>query len=99
MMLYVGSNVQPAWLNAIFGKLFLHLTQFLTYLLFFLLGISSLSELPDVSYGLQEIKTPENEAIHAFIDAVNEDKPYAPLIQVVRYVRSKLNIFFQPTNA
>uniref|UniRef100_A0A336LPL5 CSON000209 protein n=1 Tax=Culicoides sonorensis TaxID=179676 RepID=A0A336LPL5_CULSO len=49
-----------------------------------ILGVASIQEVPDVCYSLPEIKTTQNEALHAFIDSINEEKPYAPIIQIIR---------------
>ncbi|XP_064552039.1 protein transport protein Sec24A [Drosophila montana] len=49
-----------------------------------LLGISSTSELADYVYGLPNVVSPENDALKRFILRLNYDKPYAPLVQIIR---------------
>jgi hypothetical protein len=47
-------------------------------------GKSSVNEIPDLCYNLPKLETPSNEALHEFIDGLNEEKPYSPTIQVIR---------------
>ncbi|XP_055854481.1 protein transport protein Sec24A [Episyrphus balteatus] len=47
-------------------------------------GIKSTSELPDYCYGLPTINSPESTALKRFMLKLNDDKPYPPLIQIIR---------------
>lgn len=47
-------------------------------------GKNSVNEIPDLCYNLPKLETPSNEALHEFIDVLNEEKPYNPTIQVIR---------------
>lgn len=49
-----------------------------------LIGKSSVNEIPDVCYNLPKLETPSNEALHEFVDSLNEEKPFCPTIQVIR---------------
>jgi hypothetical protein len=49
-----------------------------------LTGLNSVNEIPDLCYNLPKLETPSNEALHEFIDGINEEKPYNPTIQIVR---------------
>lgn len=86
--IYVGSNVNPSIISNVFGKLCNLLTCHNNYnLLFFIfIGKSSVNEIPDVCYNLPNLETPSNEALHEFINTVNEEKPFNPTIQVIRCV-------------
>jgi hypothetical protein len=56
----------------------------LNFLLIFVAGKNSVNEIPDLCYNLPKLETPSNEALHEFIDVLNEEKPYNPTIQVIR---------------
>lgn len=45
-----------------------------------------MNEIPDVCYNLPNLETPSNEALHEFINTLNEEKPFNPTIQIVRCV-------------
>jgi len=47
-------------------------------------GISSINEIPDQCYDLPSTETPENEALHTFIESISVDKPYTATIQIIR---------------
>lgn len=49
------------------------------------IGVSSINEIPDVCYDLQETKTIENERLQSFIDQLNEEKPFVTSVQIIRY--------------
>lgn len=49
-------------------------------------GISAVNDIPDMCYDLPNTGTNESELLHAFIEAINNDKPYAPTIQIIRLV-------------
>ena len=51
---------------------------------FFILGKNSVNEIPDVCYELPKLESPLSEALHEFIDLVNEEKPFAATVQIVR---------------
>lgn len=53
--------------------------------MFLCAGVSTINEIPDVCYDLPTTGKPENEALHTFIDAISVDKPYAGVIQIIRY--------------
>ncbi|XP_053685124.1 protein transport protein Sec24A [Sabethes cyaneus] len=48
------------------------------------LGINNVSEIPDFCLELPSRETPASEALFAFIDSINEEKPYSTYIQVIR---------------
>lgn len=48
------------------------------------LGVNNVSEIPDFCIELPSRETPASEALFAFIDAINEEKPYSSYIQVIR---------------
>lgn len=52
--------------------------------IYIITGVQTTAEIPDYCYELPTYNTPENEAMHAFIDSLNEDKPYSPTIQIIR---------------
>lgn len=56
-----------------------------------LTGKTSVNEIPDVCYNLPNLETPSNEALHEFINTLNEEKPFNPTIQIIRCV-SGINI-------
>ncbi|CRL08520.1 CLUMA_CG021275, isoform A [Clunio marinus] len=58
-------------------------------------GKSSVNEIPDVCYNLPKLETPSNEALHEFIDGLNEDKPYSATIQVIRDSSPSRNLIVQ----
>ena len=47
-------------------------------------GIKSTAELPDYYYGLPNINTTENDALKRFIMKLNDEKPYPPIVQIIR---------------
>ncbi|XP_059616882.1 protein transport protein Sec24A [Phlebotomus argentipes] len=47
-------------------------------------GVPSVNDIPDLFFTLQNTGTPECEALHAFIEGLNEEKPFAASIQVIR---------------
>ncbi|KAH8416170.1 hypothetical protein KR222_009732, partial [Zaprionus bogoriensis] len=49
-----------------------------------LLGISSTAELADYVYGIPSVASAENDVLKRFILRLNYDKPYAPLVQIIR---------------
>lgn len=48
------------------------------------LGVNNFSEIPDFCVELPSRETPASEALFAFIDAINEEKPYSSYVQVIR---------------
>lgn len=52
--------------------------------LFSLTGLNSVNEIPELCYNLPKLETPSSEALHEFIDSVNEEKPFNPTIQIIR---------------
>ncbi|XP_055611461.1 protein transport protein Sec24A [Uranotaenia lowii] len=48
------------------------------------LGVNAVSEIPDFCMELPSRETPASEALFAFIDSINEEKPYSSYIQVIR---------------
>ncbi|XP_053967300.1 protein transport protein Sec24A [Anastrepha ludens] len=48
------------------------------------LGVKSTAELPDYMYGLPTVNSPENDALKRFILRLNDDKPYPPIVQIIR---------------
>ncbi|XP_030081378.1 protein transport protein Sec24B [Drosophila hydei] len=49
-----------------------------------LLGIRSTAELPDYVYGLPNVVSAESDALKRFMLRLNYDKPYPPLVQIIR---------------
>lgn len=49
-----------------------------------LFGISATAELSDYVYGLPNVVSAENDVLKRFILRLNYDKPYAPLVQIIR---------------
>ncbi|TMW45201.1 hypothetical protein DOY81_009720 [Sarcophaga bullata] len=47
-------------------------------------GIKSTAELPDYYYGLPNINTTENDTLKRFIMKLNDEKPYPPIVQIIR---------------
>ncbi|CAG9799468.1 unnamed protein product [Chironomus riparius] len=47
-------------------------------------GKNTVNEIPDVCYNLPNLETPSNEALHDFINTLNEEKPFNPTIQIIR---------------
>lgn len=48
------------------------------------LGVNNFSDIPDFCIELPSRDTPASEALFAFIDAINEEKPYSSYVQVIR---------------
>lgn len=48
------------------------------------IGKNSVNEIPDVCYNLPNLETPSNEALQDFINALNEEKPFNPTVQIIR---------------
>ncbi|XP_037948998.1 protein transport protein Sec24A-like [Teleopsis dalmanni] len=48
------------------------------------LGIKSTAELPDYVYGLPNVNSSENESLKQFILKLNDEKPYQPVVQIIR---------------
>ena len=92
MFIYVGSNVNPSTIKNVFGKIFISIIiRSVDYahqimLLIFSIGKNSVNEITDVCYNLPNLETPSNEALHDFINTLNEEKPFNPTIQIIRYV-------------
>lgn len=98
MYIYVGSNTNPSTIKNVFGEFRLLRTCHSTWLItikFSLKGKNSVNEIPDLCYNLPKLETPSNEALHEFIDALNEEKPYNPTIQVIRW---ELFLHYQHNN-
>lgn len=49
-------------------------------------GIKSTAALPDYYYGLPNVNSPENDALKKFIMKLNDEKPYPPIVQIIRYL-------------
>ncbi|XP_013098692.2 protein transport protein Sec24A [Stomoxys calcitrans] len=47
-------------------------------------GIKSTAELPDYYYGLPNVNSLENDALKRFIMKLNDEKPYPPIVQIIR---------------
>ncbi|XP_036330766.1 protein transport protein Sec24A [Rhagoletis pomonella] len=47
-------------------------------------GVKSTAELPDYVYGLPNVNSPENDVLKRFILRLNDDKPYPPIVQIIR---------------
>uniref|UniRef100_A0A1B0D4N5 Uncharacterized protein n=1 Tax=Phlebotomus papatasi TaxID=29031 RepID=A0A1B0D4N5_PHLPP len=47
-------------------------------------GVPSVNDIPDLFFTLQNTGTPESEALHAFIEGLNDEKPFAASIQIIR---------------
>lgn len=90
MFIYVGSNVPPAILNDVLGmynkRLVVTRNIYWSPLNSAPLGVNNVSEIPDFCIELPSRETPASEALFAFIDTINEEKPYSTYIQVIRCV-------------
>lgn len=85
IMLYVGLNVPTDVLQSLLGKFSGYIHYMLRYLSYIsIAGISSTAELSDYVYGLPNIVSAEADVLKRFILRLNYDKPYAPLVQVIR---------------
>lgn len=90
ILILVGGQVPPAILQSVFGKLNvkmserfeLSITQ--SNFMSFFSGVASINEIPDLCCELPSLGTNESENLHAFIEAINLDKPYSPTIQIIR---------------
>jgi len=58
-------------------------------------GKNTVNEIPDLCYNLPKLETPSNEALHEFMDGLNEEKPYNPTIQVIRDSSPSRNLLVQ----
>jgi protein transport protein SEC24 len=58
-------------------------------------GLNSVNEIPDLCYNLPKLETPSSEALHEFIDSVNEEKPFNPTIQIIRDSSPARNLIVQ----
>ncbi|XP_073848514.1 protein transport protein Sec24AB [Musca autumnalis] len=47
-------------------------------------GIKSTAELPDYYYGLPNVNSTENDTLKRFIMKLNDEKPYPPIVQIIR---------------
>ncbi|KAI8119133.1 Protein transport protein Sec24B [Lucilia cuprina] len=47
-------------------------------------GIKSTAELPDYYYGLPNVNSSENDTLKRFIMKLNDEKPYPPIVQIIR---------------
>ncbi|XP_058829559.1 protein transport protein Sec24A isoform X2 [Topomyia yanbarensis] len=59
------------------------------------LGINSVPEIPDFCIELPSRETPASEALFAFIDSINEEKPYSTYIQVIRDTSQFRSLFVE----
>jgi Gelsolin repeat len=82
--IYVGSNSNPSIIKNVFGKLHLKLFLKLNFPKLYSAGKNSVNEIPDVCFSLPNLETPSNEALHEFLNALNEEKPYNPTLQIIR---------------
>lgn len=48
------------------------------------LGVDHVGAIPDLCYTLLNNNSAESEALFAFIEYINEDKPYPATIQIIR---------------
>lgn len=90
VLIYVGSNTNPSTIKNVFGKnhlIFINNSISFLYMRYFIfsIGKNSVNEIPDVCYNLPNLETPSNEALNEFITTLNEEKPYNPTIQIIRY--------------
>lgn len=53
-------------------------------------GVEHVAAIPDLCFTLQNNNSAESEALFAFIEYLNEDKPYPATIQVIRWVGCNL---------
>lgn len=90
MMIYIGTNASPQVVQRIFGGfrveeefLLNHLID-VQFLSFSFSGVEHVAAIPDLCYTLQNNNSAESEALFAFIEYLNEDKPYPATIQVIR---------------
>ncbi|XP_050322830.1 protein transport protein Sec24A [Bactrocera neohumeralis] len=47
-------------------------------------GVKATAELPDYLYGLPNVTSPANDILKRFILRLNDDKPYPPMVQIIR---------------
>ncbi|XP_011181486.2 protein transport protein Sec24A isoform X2 [Zeugodacus cucurbitae] len=47
-------------------------------------GVKSTAEIPDYLYGLPNVTSPANDILKRFILRLNDDKPYPPMVQIIR---------------
>ncbi|KAL1390291.1 hypothetical protein pipiens_003187 [Culex pipiens pipiens] len=59
------------------------------------LGVNTTAEIPDFCIELPSRETPASEALFAFIDTLNEDKPYPAYIQVIRDTSQFRSLFVE----
>ncbi|XP_047985973.1 protein transport protein Sec24A [Leguminivora glycinivorella] len=58
-------------------------------------GVAAFSQLPDEARSLPAIETDANEALHAFIEKLNEDRPYESGILVLRDNSPSRHLFIE----
>lgn len=58
-------------------------------------GVNSVSDIPDFCIELPARETPASEALFAFIDSINEEKPYSTYIQVIRDTSQYRSLFVE----
>lgn len=62
---------------------------------FFIADVNGIHEIPETCYELPKTGTPSNETLHAFIDTLNEEKPYAATIQIIRDTSQFRSLFVE----
>lgn len=84
-MIYVGTNASPHIVQKLFGKRRFIVKEIAEkFNSLFLAGVEHVAAIPDLCYTLQNNNSAESEALFAFIDYINEDKPYPSTIQIIR---------------
>ncbi|XP_055645435.1 protein transport protein Sec24A-like [Toxorhynchites rutilus septentrionalis] len=59
------------------------------------IGVNSVPEIPDFCIDLPSRETAASEALFAFIDSINEEKPYSTYIQVIRDTSQFRSLFVE----
>lgn len=60
-----------------------------------ILGVQTTAEISDYCYGLPSLNTPESKTLRDFIDRLNENKPYDPVVQIIRDTSTARSQFFE----
>ncbi|XP_055621353.1 protein transport protein Sec24A-like isoform X1 [Toxorhynchites rutilus septentrionalis] len=60
-----------------------------------IIGVNSVPEIPDFCIDLPSRETAASEALFAFIDSINEEKPYSTYIQVIRDTSQFRSLFVE----
>lgn len=84
IMIYVGTNASPYLVQKLFGEWLTVVPPWTLIELYSLAGVEHVGAIPDLCYTLQNNNSAESEALFAFIEYINEEKPYPATIQIIR---------------